>query len=154
MDVNRPSALDTLPNESRRSSELDRKSLGQPEDSHDVESIAPHPMPEDVPVGHAVTRMDNIFKVFGKRGKGIWGIWISIGLISYACKPFASFIQPSLVELSDNADGLAGVLVYNFLAFATSYFGQHAVLGTINVAVYVVGGVGSCLILSWLSTWY
>jgi hypothetical protein len=92
MDMKKSSALDTLPDESRRSSELDRKSLGQPEDSHDVESDAPRSMPEGVPAGHAVTRMDNIFKVFGKRGKGIWGIWISIGLISYACKPFASFI--------------------------------------------------------------
>lgn len=74
-----------------------------------------------------VTRIEALYLVFGS-GKGeapIWLFYLSIGLISYA------------YSLSSNT-------VSNFFSFATSAFGKHSILGTVEVAVYVLGAVGAC----------
>ena len=73
-----------------------------------------------------VTRIEALYLVFGS-GKGkapIWLFYVSIGLISYA------------YSLSSNT-------VSNFFSFATSSFGKHSILGTIDVAIYVLGAVGA-----------
>lgn len=74
-----------------------------------------------------VTRIEALYRVFGS-GKGeapIWLFYVSIGLISYA------------YSLSSNT-------VSNFFSFATSAFGKHSILGTVEVAVFVLGAVGAC----------
>lgn len=71
-----------------------------------------------------VTRIEALYRVFGS-GKGkapIWLFYVSIGLISYA------------YSLSSNT-------VSNFFSFATSAFGKHSILGTVDVAIYVLGAV-------------
>ena len=73
-----------------------------------------------------VTRIEALYRVFGS-GKGkapIWLFYVSIGLISYA------------YSLSSNT-------VSNFFSFATSAFGKHSILGTVEVAIYVLGAVGA-----------
>jgi hypothetical protein len=73
-----------------------------------------------------VTRIEALYRVFGS-GKGkapIWLFYVSIGLISYA------------YSLSSNT-------VSNFFSFATSAFGKHSILGTVDVAIYVLGAVGA-----------
>jgi len=73
-----------------------------------------------------VTRIEALHRVFGS-GKGkapIWLFYVSIGLISYA------------YSLSSNT-------VSNFFSFATSAFGKHSILGTVEVAIYVLGAIGS-----------
>jgi len=73
-----------------------------------------------------VTRIEALHRVFGS-GKGkapIWLFYVSIGLISYA------------YSLSSNT-------VSNFFSFATSAFGKHSILGTVEVAIYVLGAVGA-----------
>ena len=73
-----------------------------------------------------VTRIEALYRVFGS-GKGkapIWLFYISIGLISYA------------YSLSSNT-------VSNFFSFATSAFGKHSILGTVEVAIYVLGAIGA-----------
>ena len=73
-----------------------------------------------------VTRIEALHRVFGS-GKGkapIWLFYVSIGLISYA------------YSLSSNT-------VSNFFSFATSAFGKHSILGTVEVAIYVLGAVGT-----------
>jgi hypothetical protein len=72
-----------------------------------------------------VTRIEALYQAFGT-GKGlapIWMLYVSIGLISYA------------YSLSSNT-------ISNFLSFATSHFGAHSLLGTIEVAIYILGAVG------------
>ena len=74
-----------------------------------------------------VTRIEALYRVFGS-GKGqasIWLFYASIGLISYAYS-------------------LSSSTVSNFFSFATSAFGKHSILGTIEVAIYVLGAVGTC----------
>lgn len=74
-----------------------------------------------------VTRIEALYRVFGT-GKGkapIWLFYASIALISYA------------YSLSSNT-------VSNFFSFATSAFGKHSILGTVEVAIYVLGAVGAC----------
>ena len=74
-----------------------------------------------------VTRIEALYRVFGS-GKGkapIWLFYVSIGLISFA------------YSLSSNT-------VSNFFSFATSAFGKHSILGTVDVAIYVLGAVGAC----------
>ena len=74
-----------------------------------------------------VTRIEALYRVFGS-GKGkapIWLFYVSIALISYA------------YSLSSNT-------VSNFFSFATSAFGKHSILGTVEVAIYVLGAVGTC----------
>lgn len=74
-----------------------------------------------------VTRIEALYRVFGS-GKGkasIWLFYVSIGLISYA------------YSLSSNT-------VSNFFSFATSSFGKHSILGTVEVAIYVLAAVGTC----------
>lgn len=73
-----------------------------------------------------VTRIEALYRVFGT-GKGkapIWLFYVSIGLISYA------------YSLSSNT-------VSNFFSFATSAFGKHSILGTVEVAIYVLAAVGA-----------
>ena len=73
-----------------------------------------------------VTRIEALYRVFGS-GKGkapIWLFYVSIGLISYA------------YSLSSNT-------VSNFFSFATSAFGKHSILGTVEVAIYVLSAVGT-----------
>ena len=73
-----------------------------------------------------VSRIEALYLVFGS-GKGkapIWLFYVSIGLISYA------------YSLSSNT-------VSNFFSFATSAFGKHSILGTVEVAIYVLGAVGA-----------
>ena len=74
-----------------------------------------------------VTRIQALYRVFGSdKGKAsIWLFYVSIGLISYA------------YSLSSNT-------VSNFFSFATSAFGKHSILGTVGVAIYVLGAVGAC----------
>jgi hypothetical protein len=73
-----------------------------------------------------VTRIEVLYRVFGSgSGKApIWLFYASIGLISYA------------YSLSSNT-------VSNFFSFATSAFGKHSILGTVEVAIYVLGAVGA-----------
>jgi len=74
-----------------------------------------------------VTRIEALHRVFGS-GKGkapIWLFYVSIGLISYAYS-------------------LSSSTVSNFFSFATSAFGKHSILGTVEVAIYVLGAVGAC----------
>lgn len=71
-----------------------------------------------------VTRIEALYRVFGS-GKGktpVWLFYSSIGLISFA------------YSLSSNTVG-------NFFSFATSAFGKHSILGTVEVAVSVLGAV-------------
>lgn len=90
--------------------------------------LSPHT--EELPtVGQdiGVTRIESLYRVFGT-GNGktpIWLFYVSIGLISYA------------YSLSSNT-------VSNFFSFATSAFGKHSILGTVEVAIYVLGAVGTC----------
>ena len=74
-----------------------------------------------------VTRIEALYRVFGS-GKGktpVWLFYFSIGLISFA------------YSLSSNTVG-------NFFSFATSAFGKHSILGTVEVAVSVLGAVCTC----------
>ena len=73
-----------------------------------------------------VSRIEALHRVFGS-GKGkasIWLFYVSIGLISYAYS-------------------LSSSTVSNFFSFATSAFGKHSILGTVEVAIYVLGAVGA-----------
>lgn len=73
-----------------------------------------------------VTRIEALYRVFGS-GKGkapIWLFYVSIALISYAYS-------------------LSSSTVSNFFSFATSAFGKHSILGTVEVAIYVLGAVGT-----------
>jgi len=73
-----------------------------------------------------VSRIEALHRVFGS-GKGkapIWLFYVSIGLISYAYS-------------------LSSSTVSNFFSFATSAFGKHSILGTVEVAIYVLGAVSA-----------
>jgi len=75
-----------------------------------------------------VTRIEALYRVFGS-GKGqapIWLFYVSIGLISYAYS-------------------LSSSTVSNFFSFATSAFGKHSILGTVEVAIYVLGAIGTSI---------
>lgn len=99
---------------------VDYKPLLARADSHTEEDAV---VEQDI----GVTRIETLYRVFGS-GKGktpIWLFYVSIGLISYA------------YSLSANT-------VSNFFSFATSAFGKHSLLGTVEVAVYVLGAVGAC----------
>ena len=73
-----------------------------------------------------VTRIEALHRVFGSgQGKApIWLFYVSIALISYAYS-------------------LSSSTVSNFFSFATSAFGKHSILGTVEVAIYVLGAVGA-----------
>lgn len=85
--------------------------------------------PNAVPVeeqDRGVTRIEALYRAFGSGGgrTPIWMLYFSIGLISFA------------YSLSANT-------VRQFLTFATSAFGAHSLLGSIGVAVYILGAVGN-----------
>jgi hypothetical protein len=88
-----------------------------------------------------VKRAEALYQVFGRKGKGVWLLWATIFLIAYVCKSLVA-IEYAGHTLTQLIDELSNVLSFNFLAFATSSFGQHANLSTANVAVYVVGAIG------------
>lgn len=69
-------------------------------------------------------RIEALYTVFGKKnGASIWLLYLSLGLFFYAYS-------------------LASNTVSNYLAFATSSFGEHSVLSTISTMVYIIGAVG------------
>lgn len=86
-----------------------------------------NPLPNVVPIEEqdkGVTRIEALHRAFGS-GRGmtpIWMLYFSIGLISFA------------YSLSTNT-------VRQFLTFATSAFGAHSLLGSIEVAIYILGAV-------------
>ncbi|KAI5479985.1 hypothetical protein MNV49_002275 [Pseudohyphozyma bogoriensis] len=69
-----------------------------------------------------VGRIEGLYLVFGKGWK-IYMLYASIGLICYC------------YSLESNT-------TYNYLAFATSSFGQHSLLGTISTVTSIIGSVG------------
>lgn len=69
-------------------------------------------------------RIEALYAVFGeKNGASIWLLYLSLALFFYAYS-------------------LASNTVSNYLAFATSAFGEHTVLSTISAMVYIIGAVG------------
>lgn len=95
---------------------------------HDLEAeaqpellVAPGPIAEERRSG--AERIEALYRVFGKGGLSIWALYGSLFLFFYAYS-------------------LAGNTVSNYLAFATSHFGEHTVLSTIDTMVYVIGAVG------------
>ncbi|GAA6024044.1 hypothetical protein JCM10207_004501 [Rhodosporidiobolus poonsookiae] len=85
--------------------------------------------PKDAPVVEqdpGVTRIEALYKVFG-RGRLIWLLYISIGLMCY------------VTALAQNTTS-------TFLAFATSAFSKHSLLGSISVAVSLIGAVSKPVI--------
>lgn len=118
---NHPDARDDT--RSVRSGERSASVDGQPP----LARVSSH-VDEDDPVEQdiGVTRIEALYRVFGT-GKGkapIWLFYVSIALISYA------------YSLSSNT-------VSNFFSFATSAFGKHSILGTVEVAIYVLGAVSA-----------
>lgn len=72
-------------------------------------------------------RIEALYTVFGKKnGASIWLLYLSLALFFYAYS-------------------LASNTVSNYLAFATSSFGEHSVLSTISTMVYIIGAVGEFL---------
>lgn len=84
--------------------------------------------PDAAPVDEqdrGVTRIESLYRTFGS-GSGlapIWTLYFSIGLISFAYSLSASTVR-------------------SFLVFATSAFNAHSLLGSIEVAIYILGAVG------------
>lgn len=74
-------------------------------------------------------RIEALYTVFGgKNGASIWLLYFSLALFFYAYS-------------------LASNTVSNYLAFATSAFGEHTVLSTISTMVYIIGAVGELLLV-------
>lgn len=83
--------------------------------------VGPGPVAEERRSG--AERIEALYRVFDKGGLSIWALYGSLFLFFYAYS-------------------LAGNTVSNYLAFATSAFGEHTVLSTIDTMVYVIGAVG------------
>ncbi|GAA6008034.1 uncharacterized protein JCM10292_000719 [Rhodotorula paludigena] len=93
--------------------------------THDSED-GPVQQTETVEQDPGVTRIEALYKVFGT-GRLIWLLYISIGLMCY------------ITALAQNTTS-------TFLAFATSAFSKHSLLGAISVAVSLIGAVAKPVI--------
>lgn len=75
-----------------------------------------------------IAKIEALYRVFPKGSKALWALYASLFLYVYA-------------------NTLGSSTVDSFYAFATSSFGEHAVLSTINVMAGIIGGVGKSLCL-------
>ncbi|GAA5919492.1 hypothetical protein JCM6882_008652 [Rhodosporidiobolus microsporus] len=131
-----PSGIDTVPvvtqqatpaparSNSTRSEDVKSLSSAGAADNKDVEAAQPgaeQSKDGQVEQDPGVTRIEALYQVFG-RGRAIYLLYLSIGLISY------------VYSLSGNTTG-------SYLAFATSAFSAHSLLGAIDVAVSLMGAV-------------
>ncbi len=96
--------------------------------SHTDSSIEKQPEvpaePTTIPESVGVARIEALYKVFGgSKGKPLWLLYISIALLAY------------VYSLDSNTTS-------SFLPFATSAFGAHATIGTIDTACDIIGAVG------------
>ncbi|KAH8830058.1 MFS general substrate transporter [Flagelloscypha sp. PMI_526] len=101
-----------------------RASSSSEDHSNDLASLNAPKAAADVNEA-GVARIEALYRVFGT-GKGLaplWLLYISIGAIAY------------VYSLDENTSK-------SVLPFGTSYYGSHALLGTIQILTGIVGGVG------------
>lgn len=112
---------------------LFKDKLAAPAEAHTQEAalseIDEKAVPTDVGERRrGIAKIEALYRVFPKGSKALWALYASLFLYVYA-------------------NTLGSSTVDSFYAFATSSFGEHAVLSTINVMAGIIGGVGKSLCL-------